>query len=107
MRLGQDLFDPPNVKGWVGGNSWITSQSLPLRESFVRRLVRGEEKVRRDTMSAMIPSTSDSMPRWDAQVTIEMMESWLLPLPSVYAVQAKDHWQFLAQLVTDPAYQLR
>ena len=107
MQLGQDLFDPPNVKGWAGGNSWITSHSLPLRERFVRRLVRGEEKGRLDTISAMIPTTSGSIPRWGAQVTLEMMESWLLPLPSVYVVQAKDHWRFLAQLVTDPAYQLR
>ena len=22
-RLGQDLFDPPNVKGWPGGTAWI------------------------------------------------------------------------------------
>ena len=107
MQLGQDLVDPPNVKGWAGGNSWITSQSLPLRERFVRRLVRGEEKNRREVMSAMNTTTSDSALRWDAQVTLEIMESWLLPLPSVYSVQATDHWRLLAQLVTDPAYQLR
>ena len=26
--LGQDLFAPPNVKGWDGGMSWITTQHL-------------------------------------------------------------------------------
>ena len=27
-RLGQNLFDPPNVKGWPGGTRWITTNSL-------------------------------------------------------------------------------
>ena len=25
--LGQDLFDPPNVKGWPGGVHWISSHT--------------------------------------------------------------------------------
>ncbi len=29
--LGQDLFDPPNVKGWPGGTDWITSTTLLAR----------------------------------------------------------------------------
>lgn len=27
-RLGQDLFDPPNVAGWTGGAAWITPGKL-------------------------------------------------------------------------------
>ena len=27
-RLGQDLFDPPNVGGWPGGRSWVSSRWL-------------------------------------------------------------------------------
>ena len=37
--LGQMPFDPPNVKGWPGGESWITSYSLLLRQQFLRRIV--------------------------------------------------------------------
>jgi len=29
--LGQQLFFPPNVSGWVGGKTWIDSSSLMLR----------------------------------------------------------------------------
>src|SRR5207247_7558924 len=29
--LGQDLFAPPNVKGWDGGMSWITTNTLLTR----------------------------------------------------------------------------
>jgi uncharacterized protein (DUF1800 family) len=40
-RMGQDLFAPPNVKGWPGGTSWITSDSLLNRMSVMARLKRG------------------------------------------------------------------
>jgi uncharacterized protein (DUF1800 family) len=37
--LGQTLFDPPNVKGWPGGESWITTYTLLLRQQFMRRII--------------------------------------------------------------------
>ena len=37
--LGQSLFDPPNVKGWPGGNAWISTYTLLLRQQFLRRIV--------------------------------------------------------------------
>ncbi|MFX5808923.1 DUF1800 family protein, partial [Acinetobacter baumannii] len=27
-RMGQNLFEPPNVKGWDGGMSWIATDTL-------------------------------------------------------------------------------
>ncbi len=40
-HLGQNLFDPPNVKGWPGGNEWITSSSLLSRQQLLERMFRG------------------------------------------------------------------
>ena len=37
--LGQLPFNPPNVKGWAGGESWITTYTLLLRQQFLRRMV--------------------------------------------------------------------
>jgi len=37
--LGQSLFDPPNVKGWPGGDAWISTYTLLLRQQFLRRIV--------------------------------------------------------------------
>jgi uncharacterized protein (DUF1800 family) len=37
--LGQVPFDPPNVKGWAGGESWITTYTLLLRQQFMRRMI--------------------------------------------------------------------
>jgi len=37
--LGQVPFDPPNVKGWPGGESWISTYTLLLRQQFLRRMI--------------------------------------------------------------------
>jgi uncharacterized protein (DUF1800 family) len=33
--MGQNLFAPPNVRGWPGGDAWITTQSLLARKQFL------------------------------------------------------------------------
>lgn len=40
--LGQELFQPPNVKGWDGGIAWITTNSLLDRYNFAAALVEGQ-----------------------------------------------------------------
>jgi len=40
--LGQDLLLPPNVKGWDGGLSWITTNTLLARYNQAAILVMGE-----------------------------------------------------------------
>lgn len=41
-RLGQDLFDPPNVGGWPGGRRWVSTQSMIGRANFVAALIQGQ-----------------------------------------------------------------
>jgi uncharacterized protein (DUF1800 family) len=45
--LGQDLFAPPNVKGWDGGLSWITTSNLLNRYNLAALLVLGENSLGR------------------------------------------------------------
>lgn len=45
-QLGQDLFNPPNVKGWPGGEAWINSNTLLLRKQMIERILRSEGKDR-------------------------------------------------------------
>ena len=40
--LGQDLLLPPNVKGWDGGLSWITTNTLLARYNQAAILVMGQ-----------------------------------------------------------------
>lgn len=40
-RLGQDLFYPPNVGGWPGGRSWLTTRALLGRANYAAALIDG------------------------------------------------------------------
>ena len=42
-QLGQNLFAPPNVKGWPGGVAWINSTTLLRRKQFLEQLFRADE----------------------------------------------------------------
>jgi uncharacterized protein (DUF1800 family) len=37
-RMGQDLFMPPNVKGWDGGPAWIATDTMMERFNFANRV---------------------------------------------------------------------
>ncbi|TWT66690.1 DUF1800 domain-containing protein [Allorhodopirellula solitaria] len=41
-KLGQDLFYPPNVFGWPGGRSWLTTRTMIGRANYVSALCQGE-----------------------------------------------------------------
>lgn len=41
-QMGQQLYYPPNVKGWDGGRSWINSSTLVARANALHRLIRDE-----------------------------------------------------------------
>ncbi|MGI4862272.1 MAG: DUF1800 domain-containing protein [Janthinobacterium lividum] len=62
--LGEDLFEPPNVKGWPGGQTWINSSTLLARERFVEQLFRssgtGRPVVSTGTMGSMGPMAQRS-----------------------------------------------
>jgi len=56
-RMGQDLFAPPNVKGWDGGISWITTTTLLDRYNTAALLVQGMDipEARLEAMQQMSP----------------------------------------------------
>lgn len=52
-RLGQDLFYPPNVGGWNGGRSWISTQAMIGRANFAVALVEGALSRRGEALDAL------------------------------------------------------
>jgi uncharacterized protein (DUF1800 family) len=46
-RIGQDLFEPPNVGGWPGGRAWIHTRSMIARANYATALVTGPHVGRR------------------------------------------------------------
>jgi uncharacterized protein (DUF1800 family) len=77
--LGQTPFDPPNVKGWAGGESWVTTYTLLLRQQFLRRMVEAtavapmeggmmsERPNRRADRRQQLPADAGSMPMAEAR----------------------------------------
>jgi hypothetical protein len=39
--MGQSLFAPPNVKGWVGGKAWLNSATVLARQNFAESMLGG------------------------------------------------------------------
>jgi len=56
--MGQNLFSPPNVKGWPGGEVWINSSTLLARKQFLDRLFRADDPAR----AAMAPAAMAPVP---------------------------------------------
>jgi uncharacterized protein (DUF1800 family) len=51
--LGQDLFYPPNVFGWPGGQRWINTRSVVGRANCVSALVSGSSAGRPEPLDAL------------------------------------------------------
>jgi hypothetical protein len=57
-----DLFNQPNVKGWDGGNSWLTSQVFLQRNNAVdllcngKNLTRGQKYMNENSMMKQNPN---------------------------------------------------
>jgi len=48
-RLGQNLFEPPNVKGWDGGRAWVNAATLLIRYNLTRDILLGQGRMRKRT----------------------------------------------------------
>ncbi len=60
--LGQEPFNPPNVKGWPGGTAWINANTLLIRQQLLRRLTSGEvPAVERQTAEGEMQGETPSM----------------------------------------------
>jgi uncharacterized protein (DUF1800 family) len=69
-NLGQDLFAPPNVKGWDGGVSWITTNTLLSRYNEAATLLQGDVEPMAGGMLANRPNANKQFARRLAQVRI-------------------------------------
>jgi len=125
-QLGQDLFGPPNVKGWPGGEAWINSSTLLARRQLLARLFRAEEmpveamgptdKLDRRTQRLGLAMTDYRFhaPRWFGQFPgssgqrhTQITRLVLAAMPHESPAATGDDAGFLNALVLDPVYQLK
>lgn len=110
-RLGQDLFDPPNVKGWPGGSEWITSNSLLARRQMLERVLRGTDMFLGRFWVWHYLEGDVSMKGWtglnNSQKFIKIQKV-LLPIESVNQISKKTKTvKAIKNLVLDLSYQLK
>jgi uncharacterized protein (DUF1800 family) len=124
-RLGQDILDPPSVKGWPGGTAWITSDSLLIREMLLARITGGEggyapgeqEEMRaaktgmverRARMSALLYDrwVAALPPAWSSAEAIAALLLPILPVETTL-LDLDGSGALVRRLLRDPAYQLK
>ena len=131
--LGQNVFAPPNVKGWPGGEAWINSATLLGRKQFMDRLLRGSDAMSAPAAMDAMGGEGDAAPRarlarlmegglatyaidWarfahglgDAAGQAERVQRLVLAVPPVSPPgPGVAGIERVRQLAADPAYQLR
>ncbi|TAK92085.1 MAG: DUF1800 domain-containing protein [Burkholderiaceae bacterium] len=136
-QSGQDLFDPPNVKGWPGGEAWINSATLLMRKQQLEQLFRAVERPARQAQNQMRFQEDDDFKdarkqmmlaarqiyfpaddwfrQWgttldrvpDAQ-QLQRLEAVILTLPPVNPLPAgATSLSVVRTLLLDPVYQLK
>jgi uncharacterized protein (DUF1800 family) len=116
-QLGQNLFAPPNVKGWPGGEAWINSASLLGRKQFLEKTFRVEQK-----SAPMLAANKNNSGiahldagEWLAQfgaaddtARIQRARALALALPMQNGLEPNNKpLDTLRQIVLDAAYQLK
>lgn len=79
-RLGQDLFRPPNVGGWNGGRSWLTTRTIVARSNFAAALVAGELRA---------PIVAPSLGHLEKKMGDVQLDRLLLSRPCDEAIRTK------------------
>ena len=72
--LGQELFNPPTVKGWTAGKSWITASTLALRCRLGEMLVEGKEITGTEPLGRLRLMALSQDPKQAAATTKRLME---------------------------------
>jgi uncharacterized protein (DUF1800 family) len=107
-RLGQDLFAPPNVRGWPGGDAWINATTLLARKQFLEMAFRGSEAGMQPAMQGALRSLQFDGDAWFAQFggAPGRWQRVVFAGQPVSAV-AGQGMDALRVAVQDPAYQLK
>lgn len=98
-RLEQDLFDPPNVKGWEGGENWINTSTLLIRRQFLHRFIH-------NIPIELLDNNMLFSIRYPQQTKEERVIEVLLPL--TLKINPKTNFRnTLRSILTHPLYQLK
>jgi uncharacterized protein (DUF1800 family) len=96
-QMGQPLYMPPNVRGWVGGREWINSATLDARRALVTVLFTplDEDRLNADDERALAAARAAGVTRFsftderfqrllslDDAAAAASLADYLLPVPA-------------------------
>ncbi len=90
-RLQQDIFYPPNVKGWQGYKEWINTTTLLERRNTL------EKAVLRMSFPAVVPTQNE----------VNRLQTLLLSTDPLTELQTNSYQSLYLSILLDPAYQLK
>ena len=86
-QMGQMLYNPPNVRGWVGGRDWISSTTLEARRLVARALFQPIDRTRLNADEQQALEAARALGR----TAFTVSDDWLKPYaglgPGVAAAQ--------------------
>ena len=119
--MGQMLFTPPNVRGWVGGRQWINSATLTARRQLVESLFApiDEKNLNADEQLDLVAARSNGIANFtvadeplaefaklDPASAAELLVNTFVAVPTAAELRS-DLRQFLADSPPDEAQRLR
>ncbi len=81
-QMGQVLYTPPNVRGWVGGRAWVNATSLAARRTLVELLFNplDERKVNADEQLELVAAHTNGADRFTvADATLQPLTALAAP----------------------------
>lgn len=102
-RLGQQLFDPPNVAGWPGGHQWIDATTLLGRRQFLTSEIHNLAIL---NQMQRLPEKDLRPPANDPESEPEMMNPEKSPEKKVQRelprrIRARDRRRFMPQVLRE------
>ncbi len=96
-QMGQNVFDPPNVKGWPTGSGWVDANTLIVRQQYSNQLIRA---LRSDMRALNEKVCSMSF--------LKSLSAFELPkMQSMQSMNNDICAQQLTQIISDPKWQLK
>ena len=131
--MSQNLFSPPNVKGWPGGDAWINSSTLLARKQFLAGVARARSEAAMDETAQPAAPGERAMMRVDFALRalsfdaaawvarqpgatpsdrLRAAQRLLLPLPPVTpdvaeAMSEREAGALVRAALLDPVYELK
>jgi hypothetical protein len=95
-KMGQNLFAPPNVKGWRTGTDWLNSATLLARNNFAEKVALGDwsrggrpQNARFETRKLAVPTLPDQIQPQPGPTTHPAPQPDQDPVALIYATNPK------------------